>query len=118
VVIDPLDSQDDGLEISATRLKRRLDNGDALHLIDVREKWEWDLANLESFGARLMPMSTVPQHVDELDPAEEIVVYCRSGARSMRVLQYLYARGFERVKNLQGGLLAWSNEVDPTFPQY
>ena len=110
--------QDDGIEITATRLKQRLDEGETIRLIDVREPWEWDLANLEAFGARLMPMPTVPQHVDELDPDEEVVLYCRSGARSMRVLQYLYARGFGRVRNLQGGLLAWSNEVDPSFPQY
>jgi adenylyltransferase/sulfurtransferase len=108
----------DGLEISATRLKQRLDQGDDIRLIDVRESWEWDLANLEAFGARLIPMATVPEHVEDLDPNDEVVVYCRSGARCMRVLQYLHTRGFEKVRNLQGGLLAWSNEVDPTFPQY
>ena len=113
-----MNPEGDGFEISATRLKERLDQGHDLRLIDVREPWEWDLANLEAFGARLIPMATVPQHVQELDPDDEVVVYCRSGARSMRVLRYLQAHGFEKVRNLQGGLLAWSNEVDPTFPQY
>lgn len=110
--------EDNDIEISATRLKERLDSGEPLQLIDVRESWEWDLANLSDYGARLVPMSTIPDHIQDMDPADEIVVYCRSGARSMRVLQYMYARGFERVRNLRGGLHAWSTEVDPTFPQY
>jgi adenylyltransferase/sulfurtransferase len=107
---------DDGVEITATRLKQRLDQGDSITLIDVREPWEWERANLEALGAQLIPLTSIPQHIDELDPSHEFVLYCRSGARSMRAVRFLHAHGFQRTRNLQGGLLAWSNEVDPTFP--
>ncbi|MGH7502507.1 MAG: rhodanese-like domain-containing protein [Longimicrobiales bacterium] len=109
---------DDGIEITAADLKRRLDQGDPVTLIDVREPWEWDLANLESHGARLMPLMTIPERLNEFDASRAYVLYCRSGSRSMRALQFMHAHGFQNVRNLQGGLHAWSNEVDPTFPQY
>ena len=105
-------------EITPTELKARLDRGDRLTIIDVREPFEWNIGNLEPQGARLIPLKQLPQRMDELDPGEEIVLQCRSGARSAQALEYLRAHGYERLLNLQGGILAWSDEVDPSIPKY
>jgi molybdopterin/thiamine biosynthesis adenylyltransferase/rhodanese-related sulfurtransferase len=105
-------------EITPTELKERLDRGDRLTIIDVREPFEWDIGNLEAYGARLIPMQQVPHRLDEIDPADEIVLQCRSGARSGNVLGFLRQHGYERVLNLKGGILAWSDEVDPSIPRY
>ncbi len=105
-------------EITPTELKARLDRGDRLTIIDVREPFEWDIGNLEAYGARLIPLQQVPQRLDEIDPADEIVMQCRSGARSGQAAAYLRQRGYERVMNLDGGILAWSDEVDPSMPKY
>jgi sulfur-carrier protein adenylyltransferase/sulfurtransferase len=105
-------------EITATELKQRLDRGDELTIIDVREESEWEIGNLGTHGARLIPLGELPDHADEIDPNEEIVLQCRSGARSAKALEYLRARGYERLLNLKGGILAWSDEVDPSMPKY
>jgi sulfur-carrier protein adenylyltransferase/sulfurtransferase len=105
-------------EIGAGELKRRLDEGADLDLIDVREPFEWRIYNLEEHGARLIPMNQLEARLDELDPEREIVFYCRSGARSGNVTQYLRQHGFERARNLTGGVLAWGEEVDPAAPRY
>jgi sulfur-carrier protein adenylyltransferase/sulfurtransferase len=106
------------LEIGVTELKERLDTGETLDLVDVREPFEWRIANLGEFGARMIPMGEVAERVGELDPAREIIVYCRSGARSGDVVHYLRERGYPRARNLRGGILAWGAEVDPSFPRY
>jgi adenylyltransferase/sulfurtransferase len=108
----------DATEITPTELKARLDRGDKLTIIDVREPFEWDIANLEAYGARLIPLQQVPQRLDEIDPADEIVMQCRSGARSGQAAAYLRQRGYERVLNLDGGILGWSDEVDPSMAKY
>jgi adenylyltransferase/sulfurtransferase len=105
-------------EITPTELKERLDRGDRLTIIDVREPFEWDIGNLEAHGARLIPLKQVPQRMEEIDPGEEIVLQCRSGARSAQALGYLRQNGYERLLNLKGGILAWSDEVDPSIPKY
>jgi molybdopterin/thiamine biosynthesis adenylyltransferase/rhodanese-related sulfurtransferase len=105
-------------EITATELKERLDRGDRLTIIDVREPFEWDIGNLEAHGARLIPLNQLPHRMGEIDPGEEIVLQCRSGARSAQAQGFLRQHGYERVLNLRGGILAWSGEVDPTIPQY
>jgi sulfur-carrier protein adenylyltransferase/sulfurtransferase len=105
-------------EITATRLKQRLDGGDPLVLIDVRERHEWDICNLGPAGARLIPLGEVTAHMNELSSADEIVIYCRSGARSAKALRQLQDAGFRRLLNLKGGILAWSAEVDPSVPRY
>ncbi|WP_420129919.1 molybdopterin-synthase adenylyltransferase MoeB [Longimicrobium sp.] len=105
-------------EITPTELKERLDRGDKLTIIDVREPFEWDIGNLEAHGARLIPLKQVPQRMEEIDPAGEIVLQCRSGARSAQALGYLRQHGYERLLNLKGGILAWSDEVDPSIPKY
>ena len=105
-------------EIDVRELKRRLDQGDPLTLIDVREPGEWDIGNLEPYGAKLIPMGELEQRMAEIDPADEVVLYCRSGARSGRVLEYMRGQGYDRLWNLKGGMLAWSDQIDPSIPKY
>ena len=105
-------------EIGASELKERLDAGADLDLVDVREPFEWKIFNLEDYGARLIPMGELEGRLGELDPQREIVFYCRSGARSGNVTEYLRQNGFPRARNLVGGVLAWGEEVDPSVPRY
>ncbi len=106
-------------EITAPQLAKRLEaasNGE-LQLVDVREPHEWDICHIE--GAELIPLRKLPDHVDDLDRDAEIVVHCRSGGRSARAVEWLREEaGFRNVRNLQGGILAWSDEVDPSVPKY
>ena len=108
-------------EIGAAELRDRLDAGDPIALIDVREPHEWDIVNLGSYGARLIPLGELPERLSELsdlNSADEIVVYCRTGRRSARAVGMLQEAGFMRVLNLRGGMHAWADEVDPTAPKY
>jgi sulfur-carrier protein adenylyltransferase/sulfurtransferase len=105
-------------EITPGELRDRLERGDPLTIIDVREPYEWEIGNLERYGARLIPMGELPERLAELDPQEEIVLQCRSGGRSARVLKAMRGEGFTRLLNLKGGILAWSDEVDPSIPKY
>ena len=105
-------------EITPAELKERLDRGDRLTIVDVREPHEWDIGNLEPYGARLIPLGEIPERAGEIDRNEEIVLQCRSGARSGKALRYLRELGYERLWNLKGGILAWSDEVDPSIPKY
>ena len=104
--------------IEPSRLKERLDRGDDLVIVDVREPHEWDIANLGPQGARLIPLGDIQDRVSELDPAAEIVLHCRSGKRSAKALLRLQDEGFSRLWNLDGGILAWSDQVDPEMPKY
>ena len=101
--------------ITASRLKARLDAGDGPVLLDVREPWEFQLARIE--GSRLIPMSELGQRFTELDPGAETVVICHHGNRSSYVTQALQRVGFEKVWNLEGGLDAYSF-VDESVPPY
>jgi adenylyltransferase/sulfurtransferase len=105
-------------EITPTELKARLDRGDALEIIDVREAFEWEIANLGPYGARQIPMNQIAERMGELDRDAEIVLQCRSGARSERVLRQLREAGFQRLLNLKGGILAWADEIDPSLQKY
>ncbi len=105
-------------EITAVELKDWLERGPAPLILDVREPHEWDIANLAPYGARLIPLDQLPARLGELEGSGDIVVQCRSGARSARALRQLRAAGFERVWNLKGGILAWSDAVDPSIPKY
>ena len=107
--------QGDIQNISAGRLKERLEAGDELVLLDVRELWEFDLARIE--GSRLIPMSELGERVTELDPAAETVVVCHHGSRSALVTRALQRAGFESVSNLEGGLDAYSL-ADESVPRY
>ena len=104
--------------ITPVALKERLDAGDDLLILDVREPHEWEIANLSDLGARLMPMGEVAARMHELDTAQEIVVQCRSGGRSADVIRELQQHGFKKLLNLEGGINRWAREVDPSLPVY
>jgi adenylyltransferase/sulfurtransferase len=102
--------------ITPAELDRRRRRGDAIDLVDVREPNEWEIGRIE--GARLAPLSSFAEALRTLDSARDVVVYCKSGVRSARVVQQLHAAGFRHVWNLTGGILRWSQEVDPSVPRY
>ena len=102
--------------IDATELKAKLDRGDRFTLIDVREPYEYQIARIP--GAQLIPLGELPKRLKELDPDAEIVAHCRSGARSQKAVDLLKQRGFHKARNMTGGILAWSDKVDPTVPKY
>ena len=104
------------VEISAVDLKARLESQTPPVLLDVRERWEWDLAHLAA--ARLVPMDEISDRLSELNPARDLVVMCHHGGRSRQIASFLQQQGFDRVINLAGGIDAWSREVDPSVPQY
>lgn len=105
-------------EIEPTELKTRIDEGTVPLLVDVREAFERDIADLPDVGQLHIPLASVATRLDDLDRDQEIVVYCRSGGRSGSVVQFMQSQGFERVLNLRGGVLAWQEEVDPTLTRY
>ncbi len=102
-------------EVSVQELKEWIDSGKMFTLVDVREP---DERNIASIGGRLIPLNSIPQHLQELDPETDLVVYCRSGGRSGMAVEFMRRNGLERARNLRGGILAWSREIDPTIPQY
>lgn len=103
-------------EIGPAELAARLARGDDLQLVDVREPHEWAIGRIE--GARLLPLATLPDAAAELDPRREVVVYCKLGGRSARAAALLAQAGFARVTNLAGGIIRYSDEVDPSIPRY
>jgi rhodanese-related sulfurtransferase len=105
-----------GYTITPTELKSRLDKGDRLVLLDVREQWEFDLAKLT--GSTLIPLATLPQSLGKLDRDIEIVAICHHGMRSADATNFLLQQGFSNVKNLVGGIDAWSAQVDHAVPRY
>jgi len=102
-------------EITPRDLKARLDKGDDLFILDVREPHEYQICNL---NGHLIPLGELPARVSELDSAREIVAHCRSGVRSGKAVEFLQQAGFRKIWNLKGGILAWSDEVDPSVPKY
>jgi adenylyltransferase/sulfurtransferase len=102
-------------EITPRQLKDRLDRGDDLYILDVREPHEFQICNL---NGHLIPLGDLPRRVNELDTAREIVAHCRSGKRSADAVAFLQQAGFKKIWNLKGGILAWSDEVDPRVPKY
>ena len=102
-------------EIRPEELKSKLDAGDDVFILDVREPHEYQICNL---GGYLIPLGDLPARMNELDSSREIVAHCRSGARSAKAVTLLRQAGFTKVKNLAGGILAWSDKVDPSVPKY
>ena len=102
--------------INVEELKQELDAKNDIFILDVREHHEWDIVHFE--GATLIPLGQLSQEVHRLDLERNIVVHCKSGARSARAAKLLQGEGFEKVRNLEGGILAWSSRIDPTFPKY
>ena len=104
-------------EITSTELKQRLDKGDDIQLIDVREDNEVAIARIPN--AVHIPLAQVLTRMDEIDPTRETVVHCKGGGRSARAIEALQRSGFQgKLINLKGGILGWSNEVDPSVPKY
>ncbi|MGO9450618.1 MAG: rhodanese-like domain-containing protein [Candidatus Binataceae bacterium] len=103
-------------EIAPGELKARLDNGDQVFILDVREQEEVAIAPFPN--ASHIPMGDIPSRLTELDPDRETVVVCHHGVRSAQVAMYLARMGFERVINLSGGIEAWSLDADPSTPRY
>lgn len=102
-------------EIQPEELKQRLDAGDDIFILDVREPHEFQICNLNGY---LIPLGDLPKRVHELDSSREIVAHCRSGVRSAKAVNFLQLAGFRKVKNLAGGVLAWADRVDPKMPKY
>ncbi|MBL8023123.1 MAG: molybdopterin-synthase adenylyltransferase MoeB [Elusimicrobia bacterium] len=104
------------VEMTVKELKGRMDRKEKFTLVDVREPSEYEIAQIP--GARLIPLADVAVRANELDTAEDIVVHCRSGVRSAKAIQVLTQLGFKKLTNVKGGILAWSDEIDPTVPKY
>jgi adenylyltransferase/sulfurtransferase len=102
-------------EIQVAELKRRLDAGEDIFILDVREPHEYQICNV---GGYLIPLGDLPKRIHELDSSREIVVHCKSGARSAKAVDFLRQSGFKRASNLTGGILAWAEKIDPSMPKY
>lgn len=109
---------DSPLEMTALELKDRLEQDQPVTLVDVRETFEKDIADLPDHGQIHIPLGEFPHRIHELDRDRPIVVYCRTGNRSAWAAQFLQSRGFEAVWNLSGGIMAWRDEVDPSLQAY
>jgi molybdopterin/thiamine biosynthesis adenylyltransferase/rhodanese-related sulfurtransferase len=105
----------DTTDIQVEELKRRLDAGDDIFVLDVREPHEYQICNI---GGHLIPLGDLPKRASELDSSREIVAHCRSGVRSGKAVEWLRQAGFKKVRNLAGGILAWADRVDPKMPKY
>jgi adenylyltransferase/sulfurtransferase len=102
-------------EIQVEELKRRLDAGDDLFVLDVREPHEYQICNI---GGHLIPLNDLPKRVSELDSSREIVAHCKMGGRSAKAVAFLQQAGFKKIHNLSGGILAWADRIDRTMPKY
>jgi adenylyltransferase/sulfurtransferase len=104
------------MSLEPKELKAKLDAGEAVQLVDVREPHEVQICRIE--GSTLIPLAEIPSRMNELDPGKEIVLYCKVGTRSAQAALFLAHQGFEKVFNLSGGTLAWADDVDPDMPKY
>ncbi len=119
----PPEGKDEGMEdpigeVGAVELNERLASAEPPFLLDVRQPHEWDIVNLEAGGAVMIPLAELPDRLDELPTDREIVVYCRTGARSDVAARMLAEEGFSSVFNFVGGMHAWADEIDPSLPKY
>ena len=105
-------------EITPVELEERLASDDPPVLVDVREPFEAAIADLPDHGQIRIPTAEFTRRYDELDPEDELVVYCRSGSRSAWAVQLLMVNGYEKVRNLEGGVLRWRQDVDPSLTAY
>jgi adenylyltransferase/sulfurtransferase len=106
----------DDIQIEPREVKQRLDRGDKLLLVDVREQWEFDACRIE--GAKLVPLRTLPSNLAAFDGAEDVVVYCHHGMRSLDAAAFLRSQGVEKARSMSGGIERWSTEIDPAVPRY
>lgn len=104
-------------EVTAAELKKKFDDNDEFQLIDVRQPDEYAFVHIE--GAKLIPLGEIIKRMGELDPNKEVILQCKMGGRSARAIEALRSAGYTgTLKNLRGGITAWSNEVDPKVPKY
>ncbi len=108
--------EEEVVEVTVAQLQQELEAGRDLVVLDVRNPYEIDICRLE--GSVVIPLPVLMNRVDELDPEKEMVVHCRSGVRSATAIRQLQGRGFSKMRNLKGGILAWAEEVDPSMPTY
>ncbi len=102
-------------EITVQELKQKMDNGDNVNVLDVREPHEYEVANI---GVKLIPLGELPQRIAELDSDENFAIHCKSGARSAKAVKLLQDAGFQNAYNVKGGITAWSEEIDASVPKY
>jgi rhodanese-related sulfurtransferase len=102
-------------EIQAEELKHRLDQGDKLFLLDVRDEYEYEISNI---GGHLIPLAELPKRFTELNARQEIVAVCKMGPRGVKAVEFLKKHGFQKVSNLSGGIHAWSDRVDRKVRKY
>src|SRR5271157_1479685 len=102
-------------QLAVKELKRRIDAGEDVYILDVREPYEYRIAQI---GGKLIPHTDVPNRLAEIDRNREVIVQCRSGVRSQHVAEFLKQQGYPRVVNLAGGILAWADEIDPKMQKY
>ena len=107
-----------GAEVTPGEFLEQWQSGVRPLLLDVRQPYEWEICNLQAYGARLLPLDSLADHFPSLDREADIVVHCKSGGRSAKAQAQLQAAGFRRVRNLKGGILAWRDEVDGTLRKY
>ena len=104
------------LEITPRELKERLDRGEKVLLVDVREPHEYAICHIE--GATLLPMGSIPANLQKLDVDDDVICYCHHGMRSLDAANWLRAQGVKSAKSMAGGIDRWSLEIDPTVPRY
>lgn len=110
--------EDEVPAMTPEEMKQRLDAGEEIFILDVREPHEWSISNLSHLGAKLIPQGQILERMGELDTAREIVVQCRTGARSADVVRLLQQHGFSKLYNLEGGINRWAREIEPELPVY
>jgi molybdopterin/thiamine biosynthesis adenylyltransferase/rhodanese-related sulfurtransferase len=103
-------------DIAPRELAARIARGDDMQLVDVREPWEWQIAQIP--GARLIPLGSLAEEIESLDPDRDVVLFCKSGVRSLRAAEELARAGFRKLTNVSGGIHRWSEDVDPTVARY
>jgi adenylyltransferase/sulfurtransferase len=103
-------------EITVEELKKRLDRNDKPFILDVRNPEEFQICRIP--GSTLLPLPELPSRFKELNPDQEMVIHCKSGMRSLKAMNFLRQQGFQKVKNLKGGILAWADRIDPSVPKY
>jgi rhodanese-related sulfurtransferase len=106
----------DNLEIVPRDVRQRLKSGESLLLVDVREPWEHQTAHIE--GARLIPLREIPAHVDDIQDAGEVVLFCHHGMRSLDAAAWLRSKGIAGARSMSGGIDRWSVEIDASVPRY
>lgn len=102
-------------EITVEELKKKMDSGETIQLIDCREAKEFAVSNI---GGTLIPMNSIPQHLEEFDTETPLLVLCRTGSRSAMVTEFLRRNGFPNAQNVKGGIYAWNERIDPNVPKY